>query len=146
MDDLYLAQNNSIPTYSEITNPGKIFRSMIEDPGVLDVEVSSDGRKMSALETFKSQTHATLPDRRLGVTKRGYIGMFPGVVENGDGVFVVAGAGVPFILRGVCGQEGRGEGKMGQFYQLVGDAYVHGVMYGEVLGMEGFKMVDVLLV
>ncbi|KAK4449544.1 heterokaryon incompatibility protein-domain-containing protein [Podospora aff. communis PSN243] len=143
MDDLYLAQENTLLTYSEITYPGENFRTMMDDAEAVNAELKSETRKMSPLKTFQKQTNATLPDRRLGVTRGGYMGIFPGVAEEGDGIFIVAGAGVPFVLREVMGEVKREEVRR---FQLVGDAYVHGVMYGEALGLEGFEMGDVLLV
>ena len=43
-------------------------------------------------------------------------------LEKGDSVFVLSGGKVPFILRG------RDTGE----YRLVGEAYVDGIMHGEV--------------
>jgi hypothetical protein len=47
-------------------------------------------------------------------------------VEIGDEVFVVEGASVPLVLRAVPGS---------CLYRLVGRAYVHGFMGGEVMDM-----------
>ncbi|KAK7978409.1 hypothetical protein PG988_005899 [Apiospora saccharicola] len=58
-------------------------------------------------------------------TRRGYLGTGPHSVQRGDVVCVFMGAAVPFILRP------RGDGDDG--YTLVGDAYVHGVMDGELV-------------
>ncbi|KAK3698212.1 hypothetical protein LTR37_017037 [Vermiconidia calcicola] len=46
-------------------------------------------------------------------------------VEEGDGIFVIAGCSVPLALRPVRGTTGQ--------YQLVGPAYVHGAMDGEAV-------------
>jgi hypothetical protein len=68
------------------------------------------------------------------VTEKGFVGMVPPSTlesnENekrkGDVVFLVRGAEVPFVLRPVGEVEGR------KRYQLVGEAYIHGVMDGEM--------------
>ncbi|KAK0609601.1 heterokaryon incompatibility protein-domain-containing protein [Bombardia bombarda] len=52
---------------------------------------------------------------------RGYVGIGPRSVERGDGVYLLKGAKVPFVMR-------KGEGGM---LKIVGECYVHGVMYGE---------------
>ncbi|KAL2069467.1 hypothetical protein VTL71DRAFT_14146 [Oculimacula yallundae] len=64
------------------------------------------------------------------ITEKGYIGVSPpgcsqvGGVQVGDLVVVLRGAAVPLILRKV--------GDLERFL-LIGDAYVHGIMYGSVL-------------
>ncbi|KAK8006047.1 heterokaryon incompatibility protein-domain-containing protein [Apiospora marii] len=65
-------------------------------------------------------------NRCLYRTRRGYLGTGPHRVQRGDVVCVFMGAAVPFILRprGDDGEEG---------YTLVGDAYVHGIMDGELV-------------
>ncbi|KAF2686328.1 HET-domain-containing protein [Lentithecium fluviatile CBS 122367] len=52
-----------------------------------------------------------------------YMGLVPGLAEVGDWVVVAKGVRVPLVLRA---REGEGE------WEFLGDAYVHGVMGGEV--------------
>lgn len=61
--------------------------------------------------------------RRFFVTKNGYIGLGPKSVQTGDNVFVFPGGIVPFVLRS----------SKTSIYRFVGEAYVHGIMNGEVL-------------
>ena len=68
--------------------------------------------------------------RRLFVTKKGYIGLGAKSVQRGDKVFVFPGGLVPFVLRGPI------EG----YYRLIGEAYVHGIMRGEVLKDPGCEL------
>ncbi|KAK7193701.1 HET-domain-containing protein [Paraphaeosphaeria sporulosa] len=63
--------------------------------------------------------------RRPFITSKGLLGLGPEDMRSGDVVVVVSGAEVPFILR---------EAPEGG-YVLVGEAYVDGVMDGEVLSM-----------
>ncbi|KAK2768523.1 hypothetical protein FQN54_000379 [Arachnomyces sp. PD_36] len=58
--------------------------------------------------------------RRFFVTKRGYIGIGPACMQQDDMVCVLSSGCVPFILR-----------PSAQNFQLIGEAYVHGIMYGE---------------
>ena len=83
--------------------------------------------------------------RRFCVTEKGYIGMVPHLSQVGDIVCVFFGAKVPFIVRNadLSNREG-GEGGRGR-YQLVGEAYVHGMMDGQVLEM-GSNEIDFTLI
>ena len=75
-----------------------------------------------------------LGNGRFLATERGYAGMGPGGLEVGDEVWVVSGVSTPLLLRRV-------EGK--SVYRLVGECYVHGVMYGEALRFQDAGKEDV---
>ncbi|GAB1317419.1 hypothetical protein MFIFM68171_07629 [Madurella fahalii] len=81
----------------------------------------------------------TLLERRLFVTKKGYLGAGPLSARVGDAVYVLAGGHVPFVLRKRAGGEEEGT------WRLIGDCYVHGVMHGEALEREDFSWTDVQL-
>ena len=55
--------------------------------------------------------------RKLFLTEKGYLGLAPLDVEEGDRVFFLNGGRVPFILRAVGGMQ----------FKLIGESYVHGV-------------------
>jgi hypothetical protein len=63
--------------------------------------------------------------RRFFVSKKGYMGMGPQGLKEGDSVVVAFGAQVPFVIR-------RGNGA-GEMYRFVGDCYVPGLMRGEAV-------------
>ncbi|KAK1759672.1 heterokaryon incompatibility [Echria macrotheca] len=68
--------------------------------------------------------------------KNRYIAMVPNVSRPGDTICLLYGVSVPCVLR-EFDEEGKKDGKLDggrNKYQLVGDAYVHGVMDGEALG------------
>jgi hypothetical protein len=70
-----------------------------------------------------------LSERRVFITKDGYLGLGPEGLRIGDHVFILSGSNVPFALRALDKK------KTGEFqtqYQLVGDCYVHGIMNGEM--------------
>jgi hypothetical protein len=76
-----------------------------------------------------------LQHRRLFVTKKGYLGIGPRDVEQGDLVCVLRGAQVPFVLR----EQLSARRVRSTFWkrekihcELVGECYVHGIMDGEV--------------
>ena len=59
--------------------------------------------------------------RTFFLTKHGYMGLGPRWCRPGDSVALIAGSEVPFIIR-----------RNGSDHTLVGPAYVHGVMHGEM--------------
>jgi hypothetical protein len=61
--------------------------------------------------------------RRLLTTEGGYIGTGPYETEPGDVVAILLGYNVPILLR---------PAKSG-LYTVIGEAYIHGIMYGEGL-------------
>ena len=65
--------------------------------------------------------------RRFATTKNGDLALLPAFAEPGDAVCVLPSAIVPLIVREV-------EGRVSE-YQLVGEAYVDGLMQGERLRM-----------
>ncbi|KAF2811546.1 uncharacterized protein BDZ99DRAFT_277151 [Mytilinidion resinicola] len=69
--------------------------------------------------------------RRPFITENGYVGVGPNGLKEGDEAVVVLGAAVPYVLR----TESTGR------RILIGDAYIHGVMDGELL--EGKPTVEV---
>jgi hypothetical protein len=63
------------------------------------------------------------------VTERGYLGFAPQEAELGDSICVFHGGAVPFVLRWTPTAD--------MAYSLVGECYVHGIMYGEALAFDG---------
>jgi heterokaryon incompatibility protein (HET) len=61
-------------------------------------------------------------NRSFFTTKKCYMGLGPQLLQPGDWVCVLFGAKVPYILRPYNGN-----------YKLVGEAYLHGVMDGEIV-------------
>jgi hypothetical protein len=71
------------------------------------------------------------------ITKQGYIGIGPLILQGGDICCVLFGAKTPFILR----RDGDST------YQLVGECYIEGVMGGEVIEkMERRELQEELIV
>jgi hypothetical protein len=56
------------------------------------------------------------------VTESGYAGLLPASVAVGDEICLLHGGAVPFVLR-----------KRNCSYLLIGECYIHGIMYGEAL-------------
>ena len=68
------------------------------------------------------------------VTELGYIGLVPHDAQVGDSVVIIHGAAVPFIMR----KRGKkAEDKLPNI--LIGECYLHGIMYGEALEFDGVE-------
>jgi hypothetical protein len=59
------------------------------------------------------------PDRKMARTSTGLLAMAPGLSEVGDKITLFKGGKTPFVIRA-----------KGSHWELIGEAYVHGIMYG----------------
>ena len=88
------------------------------------------------------QAQAASGGHRFAVTEKGYIGLVPHCAQIGDKVALILGAPIPFILRETGGRAGDSDkGTM----QLVGDAYIHGMIYGKAMDLKDFQQHDLWL-
>ncbi|KAG9230934.1 heterokaryon incompatibility protein-domain-containing protein [Amylocarpus encephaloides] len=79
--------------------------------------------------------------RRGMLLEKGFVGLGPDGVDVGDVVVGFRGTKFPYVLRMVKGSEGE------ERWKVVGEAYVHGVMYGELFqGGSEVEWVDFVLV
>ncbi len=74
----------------------------------------------------------TVTGRSFIVTEDGLMGLAPETTRVGDVVAILAGAQTPFVLRSLTGD---GEGR--ERFALAGEAYVHGIMGGEAVELDG---------
>jgi len=76
--------------------------------------------------------------RKLFTTSQKWLGLGPECLQKDDEVWLLKHAAVPFILRP------HGESQ----YTLVGEAYIHGIMHGELVdapgGTEGFQEIQIV--
>ncbi|KAH8896328.1 HET-domain-containing protein [Thozetella sp. PMI_491] len=90
-----------------------IHAALLKEPSIVPTGDSRNGLEKYALS------------RCFFVTSRGYFALGPKDVQPGDKVVVLHGAHVPFILR-PCRRQNKG-------FRMVGEAYVSGIMQGEVV-------------
>jgi hypothetical protein len=94
--------------------------------------ISADGDLPKALkktiQDFDEMVQQVSLYRRLIRTDDGRIGFGPEMSEKGDVVFILPGGKVPFVLRRI---EGFITGA--PRFQLLGDAFIHGAMAGEMI-------------
>jgi hypothetical protein len=76
----------------------------------------------SDARAFENDFALLARERRFIITEKGFYGLGPQLVQKRDVVAVIPGLKVPYVLRPAADR-----------YKLVGAAYVHGVMRGEVL-------------
>lgn len=79
-------------------------------------------QQAAAFMPFLQSYYLIAPNRKFFRTPEGLIGLCPAAATVGDRVAILQDAKVPFVLRPLPGED-----KM----QLVGEAYVHGLMHGE---------------
>jgi hypothetical protein len=79
--------------------------------------------------------------RKPMLLRDGLVGLAPAIAKVGDVVVIFKGAKFPYVLRRQKVRKGKttAENESGdeELWELVGEAYVHGVMYGELFDEEG---------
>jgi hypothetical protein len=121
--------------------------------GVLPLDsLPRDEATRKRLEEILKHLNTVCSGRVFGVTEKGRMGLFLQGCETGDEVCLIEGTGVPFVLKKIETRLGGGEEKVASkdnahgeghgesenrnserrpLYELLGAAYVHGVMDGE---------------
>ena len=87
---------------------------------------SSQLDQSTELRAFENICRATARSRRFFTTKMGFLGLTSPGTEEGDIVVIFSGGITPFIVR-------ESKSVAGEF-TLLGEAYVHDIMYGEAMG------------
>ncbi|KAG8530599.1 uncharacterized protein KY384_004637 [Bacidia gigantensis] len=90
-----------------------------------------------AVNTFQTRALSKLQERRLVVTSKGFMGLVPSCTRLSDTIAVVLGAPIPFVFRPSEGDK--------EAVQLVGDAYIHGIMGGEAIYFEDFAPREIVI-
>lgn len=121
---LYLMQYLGATEKEEKEVKGTIWESAkiyFATHGIPDVE---DLEEVSSYFRLASMT-ATC-NRRFAVTSQGRFALVPGTTHKDDAIVLLQGAPYPFVIRREADSED-GQPR----YSLIGDCYVHGIMYGE---------------
>ncbi|GLA44223.1 hypothetical protein AnigIFM63309_002809 [Aspergillus niger] len=84
--------------------------------------------------------------RRMIITEKGFIGLAPRTVREGDEVHILLGSEVPFILR--PGHVNVYSSEVDRYstpvYTVIGNGYLHGVMCGEAFEGDGQNEITVI--
>lgn len=97
-------------------------------------EVSSE--KLPSMTEYRERFWIMSSQRRLVRTRRGCLALAPASCQVGDEVAFLLGAKAPFILRGTAEDK----------WELLGEAYVHGFMQGEIAMWGDPLFQDIMLV
>jgi hypothetical protein len=117
--------------------------------------------KMPLAKIFKGFPHSykiqsqrilnTCDGKRFFATDTGFIGLATGIAKVGDDVFVLEGASAPFVFRGLGSEvspddriTGTG-GFEGLLLSLLGQAYVQGIMHGEMWEEFGTRVEEIIV-
>ncbi|KAF1841543.1 WD40 repeat-like protein [Cucurbitaria berberidis CBS 394.84] len=120
--------------------PGQIY-SPRRQKGFFTLNSLRSRKPAKTLEDLRTALRAALKMRRFVITRRGYFALVPRGAKDGDEVVVFDRACVPFVVRKTLDDAGNTVG-----YKMLGEAYVHGIMKGEVMAMDDVKLEDVTLV
>ena len=71
-----------------------------------------------------------LSNHAVFITSQGYLGLGPALTEVGDTVVILGGSQTPFVMRKI------GLAGVAKEFCILGDCYLHGFMYGELLTEE----------
>lgn len=108
------AVSEVLPTGKEIDNGLRVRKGPDSAKKASMIEAADRSRSQICLKT---------KTRRIMRTAKGRLGMGPSSLRAGDRVFVVPGVNTPLTMRRL--DPGH--------YQVVGEAYVHGIMHGEAV-------------
>lgn len=109
----------------------EIDSRMRTEMGKEPTSVRSDNETLLiATQISGALTEVLTKNRKLYVTKNGYLGIGPDPSQEGDRIYLISGAKVPFVLRRV---EDPPESVGDDLFNLIRESYVHGIMGGELV-------------
>lgn len=103
----------------------KMYICMVEKGYVSVKGMKSRSECIADYKGLRKRIYSASVGRAMFVTSKGFISLAPWNAQQGDVVNVLFGGWTPFILRKTTGEEK---------YALVGEAYVFGIMGGELFG------------
>jgi hypothetical protein len=129
-----------VQNHSSSSQPAERFGRYYLDERVSVIgpfQHSTVGQSGTALDKQIALYHSSMNHSCLGLplcsTRGGYLAWVPCNAQVGDAICIFSGATAPFILRP------RRDG----YYDVVGDAYVHGIMHGEALHWSSFRWTNI---
>jgi hypothetical protein len=120
--------------------PGQTYSSR-RQKGHFTINSLRTRKPAKTLEDLRTAIRSALTMRRFAITQKGYFALVPRGTREGDVIVVFEKACVPFVIRNT--RRNNGDGRE---YELLGEAYVHGIMQGEAMEMADSVMKDITLV
>ncbi|CAK7211580.1 hypothetical protein SCUCBS95973_001163 [Sporothrix curviconia] len=127
-----------------------VFADETEAEGERDEAAAANIERMMAQYgvMLESSVLSMSSMRLLGRTAAGRLGQLPLEVRLGDKVAVVIGGETPFIVRPIDKPEGEAGASWQpdeERYQLIGEAYISGIMQGETLADERYTTKEITI-
>ncbi|KAF2250393.1 HET-domain-containing protein [Trematosphaeria pertusa] len=116
--------------------PGQTY-STRRQKGFFTLDSLRSRKPKQIYEDLQKAFRAALQNRRFAVTEKGYFALVPRGTEVGYRVCVFEHANVPYVIRCV---------KSDRVVELLGEAYVHGIMEGQVMGIADVTTQPITLV
>ena len=110
-----------------------------DEPSELQETIQEFRRQEALAVPFIRQLSRIMAGRRVFRTNHTLLGLGHEATRPGDHIFLLLGARVPFVLRPISPAEGNSRA----CYEMVGEAYVHGIMQGEALARGHLKLMDI---
>lgn len=104
--------------------------------------------ELHAMTKFEEPMGLFAEGRRFCTTSNGYMGWAPQRTQFGDAVCIFQGSPVPFVVRKAIFKDNRlpflvGPGR--QYYELVGECYLHGYMEGQGIEQQEQSWGEIML-
>ncbi|PVH72982.1 HET-domain-containing protein [Cadophora sp. DSE1049] len=117
---------HSVPSDSWFQHGAAYLTRVFGDAGLVDEDIKKAGEGGEGGDAFAWNGCAISVCRRRSFfrTEKGYYGLGPSEIEQGDVIVVLFGGTTPYVLRPID-----------QGYRFVGECYVHGLMNGEAVAM-----------
>ena len=136
VDDLYTGANaiRALTAIKDVVRTFQAAITLLEAPGNVDQgsSKSMQGTTNDQVQTFLLQMMAAGRGRRFAITDTGYMCLAPSCTEIGDAVAILLGFPTPFTIRLENPEPEIPETGLERVRaQLIGDTYMHGVMYAE---------------
>jgi hypothetical protein len=109
----------------------KIKNAPLEEYFTFSTKSIRETARVASAEARQTMEACTR-NRRLFITANGRLGLAPVRVQKGDRVVILSSHKVPLIVRPVE-EIGGGYLKGGLRARIIGEAYVSGIMYGEIV-------------
>ena len=119
----------------------KMFEQKMQENRDKIRDVLSDPRSESAVfHRYMTQFADSVLDNQFCVTERQHMGLVNDYAQPGDRLCILFGGHVPFVLR-----PNRPDDLSCREFYIVGEAYVHGGMNGEVLDNPNFEIKEFII-
>ncbi|KAI9645303.1 hypothetical protein NHQ30_006038 [Ciborinia camelliae] len=136
------ATDASLTGYKDIRRSIEVYSEIARNMSELHLSAEElNSRSAEHITCIKSAEYTSYKNamayqqnRRPFISEEGYVGLIPGHSRPGDTIIIILGAVQPFVVRRVGNDR----------WELIGEAYVHGIMDGEFMQSD-FQTEDFVL-